>query len=129
MSVAIPVLIRLLSLFGVSLSPFAAGAIVAGAIAIAFAGYSGWLVHRGYDWAETKCEAATLREHNQQLESRLAEKARQIAIINGIQQRDAKRAADAEATLRKNQEAIDATPQNPIKCFTRDMSRRVRDVR
>ena len=84
MTAAIPIIIRLLSLFGIKLSPFAAGAIVAGVIAVAFAGYSGWLVHRGYAWAEGKCEAAALQSKIDALE----------------RDRDATRSALADARLR-----------------------------
>lgn len=85
MSVAIPIIIRLLGLFGVKLSPFVAGAMVAGVIAVAFAGYSGWLVHRGYDWADGKCEARALQSKIDALEA----------------DRDAGRAALADARLRQ----------------------------
>lgn len=129
MSVAVGIAIRLLGLFGVSLSPFWGGAILAALLATAFAGYSGYLVHRGYDWAEGKCEAQQLSDRNAQLLSRIAEKERQLALINGMQARDSERAEKAEGQLRKNQEAIDETPSNAAKCFTRDMSRRMRDVR
>jgi len=84
MSFAVPIILRLLGLFGVKLSPFAAGAIVAGAIAVLFAGYSGWLVHRGYAWANSKCEAAALQSKIDALEL----------------DRDAGRAALADARLR-----------------------------
>jgi len=84
MSVAIPIIIRLLSLFGIKLSPFVAGAIVAGVIIIAFAGYSGWLVHRGYAWAGGKCEARALQSKIDALEA----------------DRDAGHAALADARLR-----------------------------
>jgi hypothetical protein len=120
---------RVVGLFGFKLSGFWAGAIVAGLLAVSVAVYSGFLVHAGYDWAEGKCEAASLRDDNARLTARLAEKDRQIAFINGLAQRDAARAQTAEEQLRKNQEAIDATPANPAQCFTRDMARRVRNVR
>jgi hypothetical protein len=120
---------RVVGLFGFKLSGFWAGAIVAGLLAVSVAVYSGFLVHAGYDWAEGKCEAASLRDDNARLTARLAEKDRQLAFINGLAQRDAARAQTAEEQLRKNQEAIDATPANPAQCFTRDMARRVRNVR
>jgi hypothetical protein len=115
--------------FGFKLSGFWAGAIVTGLLAAGVAAYSGFLVHAGYDWAEGKCEAASLRDDNARLAATLAEKDRQLAFINGLAQRDAARAQTAEDQLRKNQEAIDATPANPAQCFTRDMARRVRNVR
>ena len=120
---------RVVGLFGFKLSGFWTGAIVAGLLAVSVAVYSGFLVHAGYDWAEGKCEAASLRDDNARLTARLAEKDRQLAFINGLAQRDAARAQTAEEQLRKNQEAIDATPANPAQCFTRDMARRVRNVR
>jgi hypothetical protein len=122
-------LIRAASLFGFSPTKFWAGAIVAGLLAIVIAAYSGYLMHVGYDWAEGKCEADTLRLENARLAAVLAEKDRQLTFMNAMAERDARRAAQAEDQLRKNQEAIDATPANPAKCFSRDMARRLRDVR
>lgn len=58
---AIAVIIRLLSLFGVRLSPFAGGAIVAGLVALAIGGAGVTLWVNGYHAAESKCEAAALR--------------------------------------------------------------------
>jgi hypothetical protein len=129
MSAAFAVLVRIAGLFGVNLSGFAAGAIVAGLLAAGVTAYSGYLVRAGYTWAEGKCEAASVHEENARLTAALAEKERQLAFANSLQQRDAERAQAAENQLRQNQEAIDATPANPAKCFTRDMSRRLRDVR
>jgi hypothetical protein len=126
---ALALICRVAGLFGFKLSGFWAGAIVAGLLAVSVAVYSGFLVHAGYDWAEGKCEAASLRDDNARLAATLAEKDRQLAFINGLAQRDAARAQTAEEQLRKNQEAIDATPANPAQCFTRDMARRVRNVR
>jgi hypothetical protein len=127
--IALALIGRVVALFGFKLSGFWTGAIVAGLLAVSVAVYSAFLVHAGYDWAEGKCEAASLRDDNARLTARLAEKDRQLAFINGLAQRDAARAQTAEEQLRKNQEAIDATPANPAQCFTRDMARRVRNVR
>lgn len=129
MSIAVSIVIRLLALFGVSLSPFAAGAAVAGLIAVGFAGWSGFMVHTGYAWAESDCDAERLRSANAQLESTLKEKDRQLAFVNAMQARDAARAAEAEGRLQKNQEAIDATPANSARGLARDAVGRVRDVR
>ncbi len=61
MSVAIGIVIRLLGLCGVSLSPFLAGAIVAGLVA-GGAGLAGLhLYNAGYRSADEKCDAAALR--------------------------------------------------------------------
>lgn len=60
MSAAIALVIRVLALFGVSLSPFAAGAILA-AVAIGAAGVGGLRIYEaGRNAAEIKCEAAAL---------------------------------------------------------------------
>lgn len=129
MSAAVGIVIRLLGLFGVSLSPFAAGAIVAGLIAVGFAGWSGFMVHKGYAWAEAECDAERLGAENARLASTLKEKDRQLAIVNAVQARDAARAKVAEDALRANQEAIDATPANSARSLARDAVGRVRDVR
>ncbi|WP_074126072.1 hypothetical protein [Bradyrhizobium sp. NAS96.2] len=133
MSWIVAILMRLAGLAGVSLSPFAAGALFAGALALlagggAIAG-AAHLYNAGYRSADDKCEAAQVAAQNSQLQARLEEKDRQLAFANALQRRDAGRAAAAEAQLQSNQGAIDATPANPNKCFTRDMSRRVRGVR
>jgi hypothetical protein len=129
MSVIVGLVVRLLGLFGVSLSPFWAGAILAALVAASAAVGGMRIYDAGYASAEGQCEAAALRADKQQLEQRLAEKERQLAVANALQRLDAERAQQAEQQLRSNQEAIDATPSNPAKCFTRDMSRRVRNVR
>jgi hypothetical protein len=127
MSLILGLLGRVAGAFG--LSPFAVGAIVAGLVAVGLAGGAGYLVHVGYDWAQSKCETAQLTAENAQLAAQISEKNRQLLAINAMQQRDAERAQTAEDQLRKNQEAIDATPANPAQCFSRDMARRLRDVR
>jgi len=110
-------------------SKFAAGAIIAGLLATAFVGWSGYLVHYGYEWAQGKCEAASLKLKNEQLATALAEKERELAAANEIQKQDAQRAADAETQLRANEESINATPVDPDKCLDRDGAGRVRNVR
>ncbi|WP_338833288.1 hypothetical protein [Bradyrhizobium septentrionale] len=127
MSWILAIVMRLAGLAGVSLSPFVAGALFAGGLAV-LAG-AAHLYNAGFSSADAKCEAAQVAEQNAQLQARLKEKDRQLVFANALQQRDAKRAAEAEAQLKSNQGAIDATPANANKCFTRDMSRRVRGVR
>ncbi|UGY23080.1 hypothetical protein HU675_0034755 [Bradyrhizobium septentrionale] len=133
MSWIVAIVIRLAGLAGVSLSPFAAGALIAGGLAVLAGGAAisgaAHLYNAGFSSADAKCEAAQVAEQNAQLQARLEEKDRQLVFANALQQRDAKRAAEAEAQLKSNQGAIDATPANANKCFTRDMSRRVRGVR
>ncbi|UFX41780.1 hypothetical protein HAP47_0020980 [Bradyrhizobium sp. 41S5] len=133
MSWIIAIVVRLAGLAGVSLSPFAAGALFAGGLAVVAGGAAiaggAHLYNAGFSSADAKCEAAQVAAQNAQLQARLAEKDRQLVFANALQQRDAKRAAAAEAQIQSNQGAIDATPANPNKCFTRDMSRRVRGVR
>ncbi|MHC1943438.1 hypothetical protein IF803_03530 [Bradyrhizobium sp. UFLA06-06] len=133
MSWIVAILVRLAGLAGVNLSPFAAGALFAGCLAVVAGSAAivggAHLYNAGFGSAEAKCEAAQVAEQNAQLQARLAERDRQLVFANALQQRDAKRAAAAEAQLSSNQGAIDATPANPNKCFTRDMSRRVRGVR
>ncbi|MGL3208675.1 hypothetical protein [Bradyrhizobium sp. BR 1433] len=129
----VAIAVRLAGLAGVNLSPFAAGALFAGVLALlagggAFAG-GAHLYNAGFGAADAKCEATQVAAQNAQLQARLEEKDRQLTFVNALQQRDAKRAAAAEAQLQTNQGAIDATPANPNKCFPRDMSRRVRGVR
>lgn len=68
MSVIIPLVIRVLALFGVRLSPFAGGAIVAGLVALALGGASFALYLKGYHAAEATCEAAALRSQIAALE-------------------------------------------------------------
>lgn len=68
MSVAVGFIIRLLGLFGISLSPFLAGAIVAGLIAGAFGFYSYKLYDAGYSSAEGECQAAALQSKIDALE-------------------------------------------------------------
>ncbi|GIQ73174.1 hypothetical protein [Bradyrhizobium sp. RD5-C2] len=133
MSWVVAIVMRLAGLAGVNLSPFAAGALCAGGLAVVAGGAAiaggAHLYNAGFGSAEAKCEAAQVAAQNAQLQARLEEKDRQLVFANALQQRDAKRAAAAEAQIQSNQGAIDATPANPIKCFTRDMSRRVRGVR
>ncbi|UGY14571.1 hypothetical protein HAP48_0039495 [Bradyrhizobium septentrionale] len=133
MSWIVAIVMRLAGLAGVSLSPFAAGALFAGGLAVVAGGAAiagaAHLYNAGFSSADAKCEAAQVAEQNAQLRARLEEKDRQLVFANTLQQRDAKRAAAAEAQLKSNQGAIDATPTNANKCFTRDMSRRVRGVR
>lgn len=129
MSIALAIVARIAGLFGLNLSGFATSAIMAAVLAAGLAAYSGYLVHAGYAWADDKCEAAAAREDNARLTAVLAEKDRQLAFANALQQRDAERAQTAENQIRQNQGAIDATPANPAKCFTRDMSRRLRDIK
>jgi hypothetical protein len=116
-------------LFGLRLSPFATGAIAAAALAIGLVGAAGYLVHVGRSEAEAACQADKLRAENDALGAELREKQRSLALINGIAERDAVRAAEAEAKLRNNQAEINATPANPLKCFPRAAAGRVRGVR
>ncbi|MBR1206945.1 MULTISPECIES: hypothetical protein [unclassified Bradyrhizobium] len=133
MSWIVAIVMRLAGLAGVSLSPFAAGSLFAGGLAVVAGGAAiaggAHLYNAGFSSAETKCEAAKVAEQNAQLQARLAEKDRQLVFANALQQRDAKRAAAAEAQIQSNQGAIDATPANPTQCFDRAASRRVRGVR
>ncbi|MEY9674561.1 hypothetical protein [Bradyrhizobium elkanii] len=133
MSWVVAILMRLAGVAGVNLSPFAAGALFAGGLAVLAGGAAvaagAHLYNAGFSSADAKCEAAQVAEQNAQLQARLAEKERQLVFANSLQQRDAKRAAAAEEQLKSNQGAIDATPANPNKCFPRDASRRVRGVR
>lgn len=84
MSAAIAFIIRVLALFGVSLSPFAAGAIVAGGAALLLGGGSLALYAKGYAAADAKCDAAALQSKIDVLEA----------------DRDAARRALADARLR-----------------------------
>ena len=129
MSIVVGLFVRLLGLAGVTLSPFWGGAIAAGAVVIALGAGGIWIHHSATTAAETVCEAASLKGDNERLELRLAEKTKQLSFITAIQNRDADRATAAEAQLATNQGKIDATPPNATACFTRAMSRRVRDVR
>jgi hypothetical protein len=129
MSAALKVLQLGASLFGLRLSPFATGALAAAGLAIGLAGAAGYLVHLGAGRAEQACEAGTLRAQNDALAAELRDKQRSLALINGIAERDAVRAEAAEAQLRNNQANINATPQNPLKCFPRAAAGRVRSVR
>ncbi|WP_166295340.1 hypothetical protein [Bradyrhizobium sp. 2S1] len=129
MSWIVAIVMRLAGFAGVSLSPFAAGALFAGSLAVLAGGAAiaggAHLYNAGFSSADAKCEAAQVAEQNAQLQARLEEKDRQLVFANALQQRD----AEAEAQIKSNQGAIDATPANANKCFTRDMSRRVRGVR
>jgi hypothetical protein len=76
-------------LAGVNLSGFAAGAVLAGLLTLAFAGYSAWVYRAGAEKAELRCEAAALR-------SRLAAKQTDLdAAIAAAA--DAQRARDESA--------------------------------
>ncbi|MBR0871213.1 hypothetical protein JQ633_12650 [Bradyrhizobium tropiciagri] len=133
MGVVVPIVMRLAGFAGIKLSPFAAGALFAGVLALLAGGgaIAGGLhlYNAGERNADARCEAATVTAQNAQLQARLAEKDRQLDAVNALQQRDAGRAAAAEKQIEANQGKIDATPANPNKCFDRDMSRRVRNVR
>lgn len=61
MSMIVGLIVRGAGLFGFSLSPFMAGAIMAGVLAAAFGVYSAKVYFAGYHSAEAKCEAAALR--------------------------------------------------------------------
>lgn len=61
MSVAVGLIIRLLGLGGVSLSPFAAGAILAGVIAAAAGGVGLHLYNAGWHAADTEWQAKALQ--------------------------------------------------------------------
>jgi hypothetical protein len=69
MSAVIAFIIRVLALFGVSLSPFAAGAIVAGGFAALLGGGSLALYAKGYAAADGKCDAAALQSRVDVLEA------------------------------------------------------------
>jgi hypothetical protein len=84
MSAVIAFIIRVLALFGVSLSPSAAGAIVAGGVALLLGGGSLALYAKGYAAADAKCDAAALQSKIDVLEA----------------DRDAARRALADARLR-----------------------------
>src|SRR5437899_2862716 len=81
---AFALIVRIAGLFGVKLSPFIAGAILAGVLAAAFGIYSLKLYNAGFASAESQCEAEALRS--------------QIAALTKDRD-DANRAA-AEASLR-----------------------------
>lgn len=133
MSWIVAILMRLAGPAGVKLSPFAAGALFAGGLAVVVGGAAiaggAHLYNAGFSSADAKCEAAQVAAQNAQLQARLEEKDRQLVFANTLQQRDAKRAAAAEEQIKSNQGAIDATPDNPNQCFDRAASRRVRGVR
>ncbi|WP_316184755.1 hypothetical protein [Bradyrhizobium sp. SZCCHNRI1003] len=116
-------------LFGVRLSPFAMGAIVAAVVAGLLVGGAGYAARLGYAQAQRACEAKALRKENEQLTAELLEKRRALALINAIAERDADRAAAAEDKLRANQDEINATPKNAAQCFDRAAAGRVRHVR
>lgn len=125
----VEIILKLAGMFGLRLSPFIGGAILAAVVAVGFAGYSGYLFKTGYDYAASKCETEALRKENAALTAELIEKRRDLAAIASMQEQDAKRAADAEKQFRDYQEAINATPVNPAACLSRDASGRVRNVR
>ena len=129
MSAALKVLQLGASLFGLRLSPFATGALAAASVAVGLAGAAGYLVHVGASRAEQACEAGALRAQNDALAAELRDKRRSLALITGMAERDAARAEEAEAKLRNNQVNINATPENPQKCFRRAAAGRVRSVR
>jgi len=96
---------RVVGLFGFKLSGFWAGAIVAGLLAVSVAVYSGFLVHAGYDWAEGKCEAASLRDDNARLMGQRA-----VSNIDEIAKKlDAMRdqAFEASAAIQMPQDGLD----------------------
>ena len=128
-AIVVDIIVKLAGLFGVRLSPFIGGAILAAVVAVGFAGYSAYVFEAGYSHAASKCEADALRKENAALTAELIEKRRELAAIAQIQEQDAKRAADAEQQFHDYQEAINATPVNPAVCLDRDASGRVRNVR
>jgi hypothetical protein len=110
-------------------SPFIAGAMVAALASAGLAGAAGYLVHLGASHERQACEADALRVENAALNAELAEKRRAVAFINGMAERDAARAAEAEQKLRDFRENIDATPANSHPALDRDAARRVRNIR
>ena len=129
----IPLALKILQLagglFGLRLSPFASGAIAAASLSSGLTVAGFYLVHVGHRDAEAACQAQGLRAENDALGAELREMQRALALINGIAERDAARAAAAEENLRNNQAEINATPANPLKCFPRAAAGRVRGVR
>jgi hypothetical protein len=128
---AVQAVLWLVSAFGLKdkVSKFAAGAIVAGVLTLGFACYSGYLVHFGYQWAERGCESEALRKENEQLAALLAEKQKQLALVNASQERDAARATDAETHARKLQDKINAIPNSTQPAFSRAAVGRLHNIR
>lgn len=127
---------KLLAFFGLGGLSLKASLAIAAAAVIAAGAVVFGIWKAGYNYRDAQCDAELLREEVAQWrrlaaakDVTIAEKDRQVAAVNEIAARDAKRAADAEAENRKNQEGIDETPTNDRVCLDRDGSRRVRGVR
>lgn len=111
------------------LSGFAGGLIAAAIVAALFAGWSGYMVHVGYRWADNKAEVLALQKEKAQLLATIAEHERQLKIANQIIAADVETAAETSAHITKLEGMINATPSNPGTCLDRDAVGRVRNVR
>lgn len=106
------------------------GMLFGAAIALAAGGVGGWMTRDAFcDAAALRVENARMQEIIARRDAIIAEKDRQIADATEIQKQDAERALALEIELRRNQEEIDATPNNPVACLDRDATGRVRRVR
>lgn len=128
---AVQVVLWLLSAVGLKgkVSEFAAGAIVAGLLVAAFAAYSGYLVHFGYQWADKSAQIAALEKENADLAATLIEKRKQVVLLNAATERDAGRAQTAEAHLRELQDQINAIPNSTVPAFSRAAVGRLRNIK
>jgi hypothetical protein len=96
--------------------------VIAGALALAVAGI--WNAGRNY--AQSKCDAARLTLELKRANETIGEQTRQLNEINGIQRRDAERAAVAEQRARELADDIANAPKNDDACLPADAVGRVR---
>lgn len=111
------------------LSGFAGGLIASAIIAALFAGWSGYMVHVGYKWADNKAQVVALAKEKAQLEATAEELQRQLAASNAIIVADTETAAETATHIATLEAKINETPSNPRVCFDRDTSKRVHDIR
>jgi uncharacterized protein HemX len=111
------------------LSGFVGGLIASAVIAALFAGWSGYMVHVGYKWADNKAQVVALAREKAQLEATAKELQRQLAASNAIIAADTETAATAADHIADLEKQINETPVNSATCLDRAAVGRVRNVR
>ncbi|SDC06085.1 hypothetical protein SAMN05216337_1001154 [Bradyrhizobium brasilense] len=126
MSLIVPIILRLAALAGLKLSPFAAGAALAGVLAVALAGAGAAtglkIYNAGQSSAESECQAAALQARIDTLEAdqaigrrALADARLKVTALEEQSEQDRKGTADYVEDLKKSYQAACALTDDDLR--------------
>lgn len=110
-------------------SGFVGGLIASAILAAVFAGWSGYMVHVGYKWADNKAAVVALAREKAQLEQTAKVLLEQLNAANAIIAIDTESASTAATHIATLEAQVNETPANTGTCLDLPAIGRVRNIR